>query len=99
MSFALYYICLIEIAFYGLLATFFAAFANQMNLGNVSPSKAITLSILVGLFISLKNWMRYNGKRRNVLNAKSKKQKLPLWKLIVLPLVCVVLTIVFFQAL
>jgi hypothetical protein len=99
MSLALYYICLIEIAFYGLLATFFAAFANQMNLGNVSPSKAITLSILVGLFICLKNWMRYNGKRRNVLNAKSKKHKLPLWKLIVLPLVCVVLAIVFFQAL
>ena len=99
MSFALYYICLIEITFYGLIATFFAAFANQMNLGNINLPKAITLTILVGLFICLKNWMRYNGKRRNILNAKSKKQKLPLWKLIVLPSVCIILIIVFFQAL
>ncbi|RZN83624.1 MAG: hypothetical protein EVB11_04150 [Winogradskyella sp.] len=98
MSMSLHYISLVEIAFYGLLASFFAAFASQLNIGKISASKAITLTVLCVLFIYMKNWMRYNGKRRNVLNAKSKKQKLQSWKLIVLPLACVLLALVFFQA-
>ena len=98
MSLALQYICITEIAFYALLACFFAAFSSQHNLGKVSLEKAITLSVLCILFIYLKNWMRYNGKRRNILNAKSKKQKLQVWKLVVVPVAFIVLAFVFFQA-
>ncbi|WP_241974238.1 hypothetical protein [Winogradskyella wandonensis] len=98
MQIALHYICFVEISFYGLLACFFAAFASQLNVGKISSEKAILLSVLCVLFIYLKNWMRYNGKRRTILNAKSKRQKLQPWKLIVLPLACIVLALVFFQA-
>lgn len=95
---ALYYISLCEIAFYSLLATFFAAFASQLNIGKIGLQRAITLIIICVLVIVLKNYMRYNGKRRNILNAKSKKYKLQPWKLIVLPLACIVLSTIFYQA-
>ncbi len=98
MLLSLHYISLVEIAFYGLIACFFAAFSSQLNIGKISSEKAIILSVLCVLFIYLKNWMRYNGKRRNILNAKSKRQKLQPWKLIVLPLTCMLLALVFFQA-
>lgn len=98
MPLALLYICFTEIAFYGLLASFFAAFANQMNIGNITTSKAVSLIIVVSLCICLKNWMRYNGKRRMILNAKSKKQKIQYWQLVVLPLICIGLTVILLQA-
>jgi len=98
ISLSLHYISLVETAFYALLACFFAAFASQLNIGKISLSKAITLTVLCVLFIYMKNWMRYNGKRRNVLKAKSKRQKLQAWKLIVLPITCILLALIFFQA-
>ena len=98
MGYALYYINITEVSFYALVACFFAAFASQLNIGKISSEKALILSVLFVLFICLKNWMRYNGKRRNVLNAKSKRVKLKFWKLILLPVACIILAIVFFQA-
>ncbi|MFD1062767.1 hypothetical protein ACFQ1Q_05870 [Winogradskyella litorisediminis] len=98
MTWALHYISLSEIAFYALLACFFAAFSNQLNIVKISSEKAITIAIISIIFIYGKNWIRYNGKKRLILNAKSKKQKVELWKLIALPIACVVLAIIFFQA-
>lgn len=99
MLWALLYICLTEVAFYALLACFFSAFSSQLNIGKISSEKAIFLSVLCVLFIYLKNWMRYNGKRRNILNAKkSKKHKLQAWKLIAVPIACIILAFVFFKA-
>lgn len=98
MTLAFHYISIVEIAFYALLACFFAAFSNQLNIVKISPEKAITISVLCVLFIYGKNWMRYNGKRRMVLNAKSRKAKVEKWKLAVLPIACIVLAVVFFQA-
>lgn len=98
MKLALYYVSFLELSFYALIATFFAAFTSQMRLGIMSTSKAIILSVLVILFVCFKNWMRYNGKRKNILNAKSKRRKLKLWQLIALPLVCLLLALIFFQA-
>ncbi len=94
----LHYICLTEIAFYMLLACFFSAFASQLNIGKISSGKAIIISILCVLLIYLKNWMRYNGKRRNILNAKSKKHKLQAWKLIAVPVACIIMAFIFYQA-
>ena len=98
MTYALYYVSFLEISFYGLLASFFSAFASQMRLGNMSQTKAITITILVALFVCFKNWMRYNGKRRNVLSAKSRRIKLKLWQIIAFPLICLLLAFIFFQA-
>jgi ABC-type Fe3+ transport system permease subunit len=98
LTLSFYYICFVELSFYVLLVSFFSAFASQMTISTMGLSKAIPLFVLVALFVGLKNWMRYNGKRRNVLNAKSKKHKLELWKLLFLPIVCLVLAVVFFQA-
>lgn len=98
MTLAYHYINIVEIAFYSLIACFFAAFSSQLNFGKMDTDKAIILSVLFVLFIYMKNYMRYNGKRRNVLNAKSKRQKLQPWKLIVLPLACILLSIIFYQA-
>ncbi|WP_143185566.1 hypothetical protein [Winogradskyella jejuensis] len=98
MQLSLHYISVVEIAFFGLIACFFAAFASQLNMGQISSEKAVILSLICVLFIYLKNWMRYNGKRRNVLNAKSKRQKIQPWKLIVLPLAFIILALVFLQA-
>jgi len=96
---ALYYITLCEIAFYSLLAIFFAAFANQLNVGKISLQNAVILTILCVLFIWFKNYMRYNGKRRTILNAnKSKKSKIQPWKLVVFPFACVILSIILYQA-
>jgi hypothetical protein len=98
MKLALYYVSLLELSFYVLIAAFFAAFTSQMRLGVMSKSKVLILSVLGILFICFKNWIRYNGKRRNILSAKSKRRKLKLWQLIMLPLVCLFLALIFFQA-
>ncbi|GGI56091.1 hypothetical protein [Winogradskyella haliclonae] len=98
MPVSLYYVNVVEIAFYGLITSFFAAFASQLNIGKISSEKAIILSVLCVFFIYLKNWMRYNGKRRNVLNAKSPKNNVQQWKLVMFPIACIVLTIIFYQA-
>jgi hypothetical protein len=98
LALSFYYICIVELSFYTLLIVFFTAFATQLNMIPMQVSTAIVLLFLVTLFVFLKNYIRYNGKRRNVLNAKSKTYKLQFWKLILAPVVCLVLAIVFFQA-
>ncbi len=98
MTLALYYVNLFEVSFYSLLTCFFAAFASQLNISKMSNEKVITITILCTLFIFGKNWMRYNGKRRNVLNAKSKKKSMQPWKFILLPMVCILLAFIFYKA-
>ena len=92
------YVSLVEILFYGLIVMFFLAFASQMNLIKINTEKCILLSFLTVSIIYFKNWMQYNGKRRIVLNSKSNKRSLQRWKLILLPLSCIILIIIFFQA-
>lgn len=98
MTLALYYVNIFEVSFYALLACFFSAFASQLNVVKISNEKVIIITILCVLFTFGKNWMRYNGKRRNVLNAKSKRQSIQPWKLLLLPVVCILLAFVFYMA-
>ncbi|MCC1483290.1 hypothetical protein [Winogradskyella immobilis] len=99
IRYALYYVNLLEFLVYALIASFFMAFANQMGIITMHITKVITLSVIIFLFVCFKNWIRYNGKRRHVLNAKSKhRTSLQLWKLVMLPVVCILLIVVFSKA-
>ncbi len=96
---ALYYISFLELALLFALIAFFMVFAKQMKLGIMSQGKTIGLFIALALFVLFKNWMRYNGKRRHVLNAKVSSTRFSLWKLILLPVLCIALAVILLQAL
>jgi len=93
-----WYICLLELSFYGMLVSFFAAFSSQMHINTIDGNKTAILLVLGSLFVCFKNWMRYNGKRRHVLNASIKKKSVKALVLIVLPFVFLMLTFLFYQA-
>ncbi|APY09639.1 hypothetical protein BWZ20_08330 [Winogradskyella sp. J14-2] len=95
---ALFYINLLEISIYSALGAFFLAFSKQMKLVTMSLSKFWILFVLISTFIVFKNWMRYNGKKRNVLNAKSRTKR-SIFFIWFLPLACLGLTFIFFQVL
>ena len=92
------YITFLEGSFMILLVCFFAAFANQMKMDLMSSSKGIVLGFIVLLFIYFKNWMKYTGKKRNILNAKRKKSDEPFWKLMIVPIVFLVLSLIFIKS-
>jgi hypothetical protein len=96
---ALFYINLLEISIYLAFGAFFLAFANQMNIATITMFKFWVIIGLVTLFIMFKNWMRYNGKKRNILNAKSRSKTPSIYLLWLLPIGCIVLAFVFLQVL
>lgn len=95
------YVSVLQCALILLLGVFFAGFFKQMNMTTMSQDKAIVLFVLACIFIFFKNWMQYAGRKRKVLNAKMLKKKsadysmLMLW---LLPVACIVLAIVIYQA-
>ena len=95
---ALFYINLLELAIILALGAFFMAFANQMKLSVMSNTKFWILFVIVSLFVIFKNWMRYNGKKRNVLNAKSKSKTYSIYLLWLLPVGCFIVAYVIMQA-
>ncbi|MDO1501994.1 hypothetical protein Q2T40_17810 [Winogradskyella maritima] len=92
------YITLLELSMFTLLLTFFTAFSNQMRLDVISKSSVWVIILVVAGLIWFKNWMKFTGKKRNVLNAKSKLKPIPFWQLIVVPLVSFGLGLLFLQA-
>ncbi|MBL85602.1 hypothetical protein [Winogradskyella sp.] len=96
---ALFYINLLEISIYLAFGAFSLAFANQMNIATITMFKFWVIIGLVTLFIMFKNWMRYNGKKRNVLKAKSRTKTPSVILLWLLPLGGIILSIVFLQVL
>ena len=98
---ALYYISLLEINVLLVLGMFFAAFTSQMNVDALNSESAWILFVIAALIICFKNWMKYNGKKRLIINAKSQKiNKSPkyialLW---ILPLACLALSFILFTA-
>ena len=93
------YITVLETSLISLLVSFFMAFANQMKMNLMSGSKGMVLGFMLLLFIYFKNWMKYSGKKRNILNAKRNKSDEPLWKLILVPLVFLGLSVIFLKSL
>jgi len=95
------YISILQGALLLLLGVFFAGFFNQMNVNTLSQDKAITLFVLACIFIFFKNWMQYAGRKRKVLNAKMIKSKTlgyNIWLIWMLPLICLGLSLIIYQA-
>ncbi|WP_179009281.1 hypothetical protein [Winogradskyella forsetii] len=97
LSIALSYINFLELSFIFVFAAFFKAFAKQMKIEVMSSTKFWVLLSLVALFIMAKNWMRYNGKKRTILNAKLKHKQTSILLLWLLPLGCCALAIILLQ--
>jgi len=96
LKIALFYINLFELSLYLALSAFFLAFASQMKIPIMSMAKFWILFGLIGCFIIFKNWMRYNGKKRNVLKAKA-KGKHSIFLLWLLPIGCLAIAIILLQ--
>ena len=95
------YISVLQSALMLLLGVFFAGFFKQMNVNTLSQDKAITLFVLACIFIFFKNWMQYAGRKRKVLNAKMLKSKslgYNIWLIWLLPVVCLGLSLIIYQA-
>jgi len=95
------YISILQCAVLLVLGVFFAGFFKQMNMDTMSQDKALSLFVLACGFIFFKNWIQYAGKKRKVLNAKMLKKKsatYSIWMLWLLPVVCVVLAVILWQA-
>lgn len=97
LTVALIYIILLELSIILALISFFKAFASQMKITVISSTKFWILFTLVSVFILFKNWMRYNGKKRNILNAKIKSKTNSIYLLWLLPLGGFVLAFILLQ--
>jgi hypothetical protein len=97
---ALYYITLLQILLLLLFGLVLAIFLKQMSVSTMSSSKVWTLFIIASLIILFKNWMQYSGKKRYILNAQYKKQESrSIWVLWMLPIGCLLLSILFMNVL
>ncbi len=97
LKIALFYIDFLELSIYLSLGAFFFAFVKQMNFINLSFGKFWTIYGLISVFVISKNWLRYSGKKRNVLNAKLKAKKTPIFLLWILPFGCLILAFILLQ--
>ena len=95
------YISILQSSIILLLGAFFAAFFNQMKVNMMSATKAWILFGLTCLILYFKNWIQYTGKKRNILNAKrtrSKSQHYALWIVLLLPLGCILLSLLLLKS-
>jgi hypothetical protein len=98
---AIVYLSLLQIALILVLGVFFSVFLEQMHVNTFSSSKAWTLFIMTAVFIYFRNWIVYSGRKRKVLNAKTNKNKYPIyniWLLWALLLGCILLAFVLLNA-
>jgi hypothetical protein len=98
---ALYYISFLEISVLLVLGMFFAAFFSQMNVDALSSEGTWTLFVIAAVIIGFKNWMKYNGKKRMIIKAKSQKinsSRTYIMLLWMLPLACIALTFILYNA-
>lgn len=97
LNIALVYISLVELSIILALLAFFMAFAGQLKISVMSDTKFWVLYGVIAAFIFFKNWMRYNGKKRNILNAKGKRNTMSIYLLWLLPIGCFVIAFVLLQ--
>ena len=100
-SIAIIYITFLQCSLLLALGVFFAGFFRSMHVSTMSATKAWTLFVLVVIFIHFKNWMKYGGRKRKVLNAKmlkNKKLNYSIWLLWFLPIGILGLAFVLLQA-
>ncbi len=94
---ALIYINFLELSLLLVGTSFFKAFASQMHMTRIEASKFWLVFGLVGLIICFKNWIRFNGKKRTVLNAQRKGPKPSMYLLWFLPIACLGLAAIFLK--
>ena len=90
------YVSILQISLIFLLGVFFAAFFRQMNVDTMSPDKAWVLFVITSILIYFKNWIQFSGRKRSVINAKLSKRKTRshnIWLLWILPICCIILSI------
>ena len=95
------YISILQCTILLLLGVFFAGFFNQMHMDTISQDKGWTLYILASIFLFFKNWIQYTGRKRSVLNAKMLKRKSrthSIFMLWLLPVACIALAAIIWQA-
>ncbi|MEY8868037.1 hypothetical protein AB9K24_00920 [Meridianimaribacter flavus] len=91
------YISLVQCSLVLLLGIFFSEFLAQMKVNTMSSSKAWTLFILVSIALYFRNWMYYSGKKRKILNTKTKSNnpQYSIVSLILLPIVTIAIALLF----
>ncbi|NRD18773.1 hypothetical protein HNV08_01835 [Winogradskyella eckloniae] len=97
LKIALMYINLLELSITMALGAFFLAFAKQMKMQIMTTTKFWILITLIALFIIFKNWMRYNGKKRVILNAKSVRINTSIVLLWLIPIAGYLITFILLQ--
>lgn len=99
-SIALFYISILQIALLFVIGAFLVTFLSKMHVKTMSTSKMWTLFIIFSIIIHLKNWMKYNGKSRKVLNAKFNKSKNSYNTsiLLLLPIGCIILGLILLKS-
>lgn len=74
---ALFYVSVFQLALCLFFGIFFMKFSKQMKLNILDDTSLWIVSLGITVFIFFKNWMSYNGKKRNILisrNTKKSKQ-------------------------
>jgi hypothetical protein len=100
-SIALYYTTLLQIGLAFAFGCFAIVFFNKMHVDVISNEKAIIVFVLAAIGIHFKNWIKYSGKTRKVMNAKHNKRKTQhynLYLLWFLPFACLGFGIILLQA-
>ncbi len=97
---ALFYISLLQIALLFVTGAFLVTFLSKMHVKTMSTSNFWTLFIIFSIMIHFKNWMKYNGKSRKVLNAKFNKSKnnYNTSILLLLPIGCIILGLILLKS-
>lgn len=98
---AIVYLSLLQIALILVLGVFFSIFLEQMHVNTFSASKGWTFFIMTSIFIYFRNWIVYSGRKRKVLNAKTNKNKQPIYSIRLLWLLllgCISLAIILLNA-
>ena len=99
---AITYISLTECCVLLVLGMFFSVFLSKMNVNLPSSTDLWLLFFAACFFIFIKNWVQYSGKKRKILNTKSKHSKhntYSLFALILLPVGSLILAAILYQAL
>ncbi|WP_218846273.1 hypothetical protein [Winogradskyella ludwigii] len=97
LTIALLYINFLELSIVLALAAFLMGFASQMKMQLMSSTKFWVLLTIIALFVIAKNWMRYNGKKRMMLNAKSRRTDTSIYLLWILPIGCLAIASILLQ--
>lgn len=99
---ALLYLLLFQTSLIMALGSFFMLFFNQMHVDLLSTSKAWTLFSIATIILAFRNWMYYTGKKRKILNTKTKKttyHNMNIWLLWCFPMVLFIISIFLLQRL